>query len=173
VGRVVLSTQITVDGVMTVDDWFVSEGQHDDACRALFARSAAMLLGRKTYEGLAEYWPSQTGSWADVVNPMPKLVASRTLDEPLEWNASLLDGDAVDDVAELRDRVGDLALVGCGELAGRLVDAGVVDELWFWVHPTVWGEGDRPFFGELRRTFELLGSEHYDSGVTLQRYRPA
>jgi dihydrofolate reductase len=58
-GRVVLSTQMTVDGVITVGEWYVSAGDHDGAARALFERSAAMLLGRKTYEGLAGYWPKE------------------------------------------------------------------------------------------------------------------
>ena len=72
---------MTVDSVITVGEWFVPEGDHDDACRALFERPAAMLLARKTYEGLAGYWPTQSGEWADVINPMPKFVASRTLEE--------------------------------------------------------------------------------------------
>jgi dihydrofolate reductase len=171
-GRVVLSTQMTVDGVITVEDWFVSEGQHDAACRALFKRSTAMLLGRKTYEGLAGYWPDQSGPWAELINPMPKFVASRTLAEPLEWNASLIEGDALEGVARLKEHEGDLALVGCGVLARALVEGGVVDELWFWLHPAVWGEGERPFHGGMRTRLDLVGSEGFDSGVTLQRYRP-
>ena len=113
----ILSTEMTVDGVITVEDWFAAEGSHDAACRALFERSAAMVMGRTTYEGLAGFcWPDQSGPLADLINPMPKFVASRTLAEPLEWNSSLIDGDAV-------------------------------DELWFWSHPAVWGAGERPFRG--------------------------
>jgi dihydrofolate reductase len=171
-GRVVLSTQMTVDGVITVDDWFVSGGAHDAACQAFFEHSAAMLLGRKTFAGLAAYWPTETGTWADIVNPMPKFVASRTLREPLEWNASLIEGDALEGVAELKRREGDLALVGTGELARVLVEAGLIDELWFWVHPSVWGEGERPFHGGVCVALELIDSERFDSGVTLERYCP-
>ena len=132
-----------------------------------------MLLGRKTYEGLAGYWPSQSGAWADVINPMPKFVASRTLREPLDWNAALIAGDVVEGVAQLKKRTGDLALVGCGELARVLMESRLIDELWFWIHPAVWGEGDRPFHGGARADLELVGSERFESGVTLQRYRPA
>ena len=54
-----------------------------------------MLLGRKTFVGLAGYWTQEEGEWADLLNPMPKYVASRTL-QPLDWNAKLVEGDAPD-----------------------------------------------------------------------------
>ena len=127
-GTLILSTQLTVVGVITVEDWFAAEGAHDAACRALFERSSAMVMGRKTYEGLAGFWPDQSGPWADLINPMPKFVASRTLAGPLEWNSSLIDGDAVAGVAQLKRREGDLAMVGCGDLARALVDGGAIDD---------------------------------------------
>ena len=171
-GRVIGSTTMTLDGVVTVGEWYVSEGGHDQASRGLFDGPAAMLMGRKTYEGLAGYWPEQTGPWADVLNPLPKFVASRTLHEPLEWGATLIEGDALEGVRRLKDeRDGDLVLIGCGELARGLVGAGLVDEYLFWVHPVLWGVGERPLEGDTRR-LELLGSETFDSGVTLLRYRP-
>jgi dihydrofolate reductase len=171
-GKVIGSTTMTLDGVVTVGEWYVSEGGHDRAARELFETPAAMLLGRKTYEGLAGYWPEQTGPWADLLNPLPKVVASRTLQEPLDWGATLIEGDALEGVKRLKDELeGDLVLIGCGELARGLVAAGLVDELLFWVHPVLWGVGERPLEGDTRR-LELLGSETFDSGVTLLRYRP-
>lgn len=131
-----------------------------------------MVIGRKTYEGLAAYWSQERGPWADLLNPMPKFIASRTLAEPLEWNATLIAGDAAEGVSRLKDELdGDLFLIGCGELAGHLLATGLVDELRFWLHPTVWGEGARPFEGETVR-MRLLDSTSYDSGVTLVRYEP-
>jgi dihydrofolate reductase len=171
-GRLMGNTTMTLDGVITVDEWYISEGGHDAAARELFAPPGAMLLGRKTYEGLAAYWPEQAGPWADTINPMPKYVASRTLAEPLEWGATLIDGNALDGVARLKDELdGDLILVGCGELARELVAAGLVDELVFWVHPVLWGIGQRPLEGSTLK-LELLATESYDSGVTQLRYRP-
>ena len=70
-GRLINTTSMTVDGVIDVSDWFVAEGDHDDAARALFEGNAAMLVGRTTYEGFTGYWPTQTGPWADLINPMP------------------------------------------------------------------------------------------------------
>src|SRR5690349_22393302 len=69
------------------------------------ARSAGLVLGRKTYEGLAGYWPSQSGRWADMVNPLPKYVGSRTLSGDLAWNATLLDGELEDSIPRLKARV--------------------------------------------------------------------
>ena len=106
------------------------------------AGARAMLVGRKSYEGFSGFWPAQEGPWADVINPMPKFVASRTLSEPLEWNAQLLEGELGDAVRRLKDELdGDVFVSGCRELARNLLVEGVVDEVHFWVHPVVWGEG--------------------------------
>jgi dihydrofolate reductase len=172
--RLILSTTMTVDGVISVGEWYVSEGEHDRAARKQFDQPAAMLLGRKTYEGLAAFWSAETGPWADVLNPMPKFVASRTLQGSLDWNATVIEGELADGVSKLKEEFdGDLMLIGCGELARNLLAAGLIDELRFWLHPALWGPGDRPFQGEEQVRLELVGSETFDSGVTLLRYRPA
>lgn len=171
-GRLVLSTTMTVDGVIDGFEWYVAEGEHEAAGQQLLAEAAAVLLGRKTYEGLAEYWPEQEGRWADLINVKPKLVASRTLSEPLEWNARLLEGELDEASRRLKgDLDGDIVVFGCGELARNLLVEGVVDELRFWVHPIVEGEGARPFEGE-RVPVRLIESKTFDSGVTLLRYEP-
>jgi dihydrofolate reductase len=172
VGRLIITTAATVDGVIDGFEWYVLEGDHGRAGLDQFTGAEAMLLGRKTYEGLAAFWPTQEGPWADVLNPMPKVVASRTLSEPLEWNARLLHGELGEAVPRLKDELGgDVIVSGCGELARNLLAEGVVDEIRFWVHPWVWGDGARPFQGEAVR-LRLLGSEAFDSGVTLLRYEP-
>jgi dihydrofolate reductase len=63
-------------------------------------------------------------------------------------------------------------MYGCGELARSLLATRLVDELRFWVHPAVWGSGERPLPGEAQNRLRLLGSEAFDSGVTLLRYAP-
>ena len=170
--RLINTTTMTVDAVIDVGEWYVSEGGHDRAARDQFDGAAGMLLGRKTYEGLAGYWQQQTGEWADLLNPLPKFVASRTLQGPLEWNATGIEGDASEGVTRLKEELdGDLLLIGCGELARYLIANGLVDELRFWLHPTVWGQGARPYQGETVR-MRFLDSASYDSGVTLLRYEP-
>ena len=171
--RLIISTATTVDAVMTVEDWYVSEGEHDRAGLELFDRAEALVLGRKNYEGLAAFWAPLTGPWADRVNPLSKFVASRTLQEPLTWNATLIEGDLVAAVSRLKEELdGDLLTFGCGELARGLLAHDLVDELRFWVHPSIWGSGERPFGGSDRMRLQLLGSESFDSGVMLLRYRP-
>jgi dihydrofolate reductase len=171
--KLINTTTLTVDGVTDVADWYVAEGEHDRAGLDQFDGAAGMLLGRKTYEGLAGFWPTQTGPWADMLNPLPKFVASRTLEGPLEWNATLIEGEAVEGVSRLKAELDrDLIMSGCGELARTLIANGLVDELLFWVHPAVWGEGSRPYDGDTIR-MRLLGSTSFDSGVTLLRYEPS
>jgi dihydrofolate reductase len=140
--------------------------------RTSVRHASAELLGRKTYEGLAAYWSPLNDDWASLINPKPKYVASRTLHGPLQWNATLLEGETTDAVSRLKaDLPSDLLIYGCGELARSLLATKLVDELRFWVHPVVWGSGERPMQWEQSR-LRLLGSEAFDSGVTLLRYAP-
>ena len=172
-GKLVNNTSMTVDGLCDVGDWFVGEGDHDVAGVEQLAAAAGFVTGRKCYEGFLGFWPSATGPWADVLNPMPKYVASRTLSGDLDWNAHAIAGDAVDGVRRLKDEVaGDLFLSGCGELACDLLRGGVIDEVNLWVHPAIGGPGTRPFEGMTPR-LELLDVTGFDSGVVLQRYKPA
>jgi dihydrofolate reductase len=171
-GKLIITVATTVDGVIDGFEWYVPGGDSADAGLDQFKGAEAMLLGRKTYEGLAGFWPTEEGPWADVLNPLPKVVASRTLSEPLEWNARLLQGELGEAVPKLKDELdGDVIVSGCGELARNLLAEGLVDEVRFGVHPAVWGDGARPFEGETVR-LRLLDSQAFDSGVTLLRYEP-
>lgn len=172
--RIINSTAMTLDAVIepVSPDWFVAAGDHDDAARAVLAASTAMLLGRTTFEGLAGYWSPLSDPWADILNPMPKYVASRRNLGELEWNGVPIDGDAIEGVRRLKqDTDGDLFMSGCGELARELIQAGLVDELHFWIHPTVKGEGKRPYEAATLK-MRLLDAKRFDSGVTLLRYEP-
>ena len=171
-GKLISHTSMTVDGLCDVGAWFVAEGDHDAAGVEKLAASSAFVTGRKCYDGFLEYWPSATGAWAEVLNPMTKYVASRTLTGDLEWNAQAIEGDAVEGVRRLKDEIeGDLFLSGCGELTCGLLEGGVVDELDFWIHPSIGGSGTRPFEG-MTPGLELVDVTAYDTGVLLQRYRP-
>ena len=92
-GKLIATTQATVDGVIDpVGEWVQADGDHGEYSFERQGRSGGLVLGRKTYEGLAGYWPSQSGKWADMVNALPKYVGSTTLSGDLEWNATLLEG---------------------------------------------------------------------------------
>jgi dihydrofolate reductase len=171
--RLISSTATTVDTVSDVAEWFVAEGEHDQASRDLFHGAAGMLMGRPTYEGLAAYWTKETGPWADMLNPIPKWVATRTLSGSLDWNATALEGDAAESVAALKGELdGDLVLIGCGELARHLAAHGLIDEYRLGLHPALWGTGTRAFEGVDHTKLRLLEARSFDSGVVLLRYEP-
>src|SRR5438046_5755906 len=176
-GKLIISTHITVDGVIgpSPPDSAILGGEGDRYKFDQLLAADAFLLGRKVYEGLASVWPTITDDtgFAERVNSLPKYVASRTLQEPLDWNASLIKGDLAEDVAGLKRRHrGNLISFGCGELAYELVTYGLADEIHFWVNPAVWGSGERPFHGRQVR-MQLIATTAFDSGITLLCYRPA
>jgi dihydrofolate reductase len=179
--KVIITCVITVDGLIEApalppEGWLILEGDHEPVVFEMFQKAAGLLQGRKNYEGFAAVWPSMAGDgrWADTLNPMRKWVASTTLSGPLEWNATLIEGDVVEGVQRLKAELdGDLISSGCGRFARFLVENRLVDEVLFWVHPTVQGPGDRPFHDGDPIDFKLLGSQSFNSGITLLRYQPA
>ncbi|WP_266082366.1 dihydrofolate reductase family protein [Haladaptatus caseinilyticus] len=139
------------------------------------ATSDAFLLGRKTYEIFAAYWPTATndGEFADLMNDIDKYVASRTLEE-VEWeNSTLLEGDAAEAVAELkRQPGGDLRVFGSGEFVQTLMEHDLVDEYQLMIHPLILGSGKRLFRqGDERIDLELLDTKTTGTGVVILRYR--
>lgn len=176
-GKLIIRSGMTVDGVIDqTDRWFIPEGEHEDESYDQLFAADAFVLGRPTYQGLARVWPTITDDrgFADRVNALPKFVASRTLTEPLEWNATLIKGDLAEGVRELkRQHTGHLLSYGCGELARYLTTHGLVDEVRFTVFPTVLGEGVRPFgAGGPPVSLRLTGTTMFRSGVALLTYRP-
>jgi dihydrofolate reductase len=106
------------------------------------------------------------------INAMPKYVASTTLTAPLGWNATLLEGDVAAQIRQLKsEQEGDLVSSGMGGFARFLLEQNLVDELLFFVNPTIQGPGARPFEG-VTVDLELLEARGFDSGVALLRYRP-
>ena len=182
-GRLVINNAMTVNGAFEApvpepDGWLVLDADSNQVSLEQFLVADAMVLGRKTYEGLAAVWPRLAddpalGLFADRLNSMPKYVASRTLREPLAWNATLLEGDLADSVAAIKQRHGLLVVSGAGELAHALTTLGLVDEFWFWVSPSLWPAGPRIFDGVGPVRLELIGSTTFGAGVVRLAYRPA
>ncbi|MFL5883717.1 MAG: dihydrofolate reductase family protein [Thermoleophilaceae bacterium] len=135
----------------------------------------AQLLGRVTYEGFAEAWPSREGEFADMFNQMPKYVVSSTLKDP-EWsNSHVLEGDVAGSVSKLRDEVdGTLLVAGSIQLVQALIENDLVDELRLMVFPVVLGAGRR-LFGETseKKTLRLTDSKAVGDGVQILIYEPA
>jgi dihydrofolate reductase len=135
----------------------------------------ALLLGRKTYEGFAEAWPSRTDEvgFADKMNTMRKFVVSTTLDEP-EWtNSTVIKGDVAAEVSRLKQEPGqDLLVYGSGQLLDTLLQHDLVDELRLMVFPVVLGSGKRLFAdGTDMSAFKLAETKPTGEVVTLILHR--
>jgi dihydrofolate reductase len=174
-GKLIASAQATIDGVIDpVGEWVQPDGDHGEYSFERQSRSGGLVLGRKTYEGLAGFWPSQSGHWADMVNALPKYVGSNTLSGDLGWNATLLDGDLADSIPKLKDTVdGDLFLHGSGEFAYALAELGLIDQYEVYVNPLVWGQGNVHVLGD-RGTVRMALDDvtRFSSGVVLLTYLP-
>jgi dihydrofolate reductase len=191
--RIVVTNHLTLDGVMQ------SPGGPDEDRRGGFehggwaapdndevmfevmaegmSQSGALLLGRMTYEAFYAYWPHQTDNpYTEVLNNSQKYVASRTLSEPLPWmNSTLLEGDAADAVAKLREQPGpDMVVLGSGDLLQSLMARDLVDEYLLLIHPLVLGSGRRLFpDGGPSAGLRLVDTVTTTKGVVIARYQSA
>lgn len=143
----------------------------------LFAEPFALLLGRRTYDIFASYWPNATGdagtrNIADKFNAATKFVATHR-PESLEWQHSrALEGDVADAIRALKREDGEHLLTqGSGELVRQLLAAGLVDELRLMVFPVLLGPGKRLFGNDAQASaFKLVQSTATPSGVVISRY---
>jgi dihydrofolate reductase len=141
------------------------------------AKGGPILFGRRTYEDFLSYWPHQTDNpFTEVLDNSQKYVASRTLEEPLPWqNSTLLEGDAADAVAVLREQPGkDIVVLGSGDLLQSLIRRGLVDVYMLLIHPLVLGSGRRlfPEDGSLAK-LRLVDSVTTTTGVIIATYQAA
>lgn len=137
-----------------------------------------LLLGRKTYDIFAGYWPHQdesTTPFARKFNKTRKYVASRSPIE-LDWNNSvLLQGDIVEEINKLKAQDGpELQVYGSGDFIQTLLKNGLVDELWLKIFPITLGTGKRLFAeGTIPAAFELTDSKVSPSGVMIANFKRA
>jgi dihydrofolate reductase len=144
-----------------------------------FAAADAFLLGRKTYEIFAAYWPNitdQTDPVATKLNSLPKYVVSNTLDK-VEWsNSTLIRGDAVEEeITKLKQQPGnELQIHGSGHLARTLMARDLIDEYRLWIYPVVLGSGRRLFQdGIMPTALRLIDTKTTSTGVVIHVYEPA
>ena len=156
--------------------WHMKYGA-EDGMEALIGGAGGFLLGRRTYELFAGYWPTAGAvpEFAGLMNTKPKHVASTTLTGPLEWqNSSLLRGALPDAIAALKaEEGGDLLVIGSTVLVQSLLHHGLVDELRLMIDPVLVGGGKRVFpdDGELR-PLRLVGHEVTTKGTIVATYAP-
>ncbi len=176
--KVVVSEFVSLDGVMENPGWTL-QFESEDRDRFKFdelAAADALLLGRKTYEGFAAAWPGmaeETGEYGAWMNGYPKHVASTTLEEPLEWNASLIGPDLPKEVSGLKNRPGkDILVFGSADLVHALTQHDLVDEYRLMVFPVVVGSGKRLFKDGLdTKALEHAGTQTLASGAVVLTYR--
>ena len=141
------------------------------------SRRTDMLFGRWTYEKFYNVWHGRTDNpFTQVFERSQKYVASRTLSGPLPWvNSTLLEGDAAEAVARLKQEAGpDLLVMGSGVLADSLMKRGLVDEYQLLIHPLVLGAGRRLFNdGAPYAALKLVKSVPTTTGVIIATYQPA
>ncbi|MER7111831.1 dihydrofolate reductase family protein [Streptomyces sp. NPDC000229] len=191
--KLTLTTFMTLDGVMqapggTEEDrtdgfeyggWSVpfADEEFGRFMDEVFGRVDSFLLGRRTYEIFAAYWPQVTDEndpIASRLNALPKYVMSRTLDKA-EWNNStVIRGDLTEEVNRLKQQPGrEVQVHGSARLAQSLIALGLVDEVNLLVFPVFLGKGRRLFpDGGTPTAFELTGHRTTSTGVTIQTYRP-
>jgi dihydrofolate reductase len=190
--KIVVINNVTLDGVMQ------APGRADEDPRGGFAhggwasqnidepdpeigatmgmrmsQSDGLLLGRRTYEDLLSTWNSRGGMFKDALNAAQKYVVSTTLTDPLPWpNSTLVAGNVVDAVAELRSRPGrELHIMGSGQLIETLVAHQLVDEFLLMIFPVVLGCGRRLFSGDTYMGLGLVDAKATGSGVVIATFR--
>jgi dihydrofolate reductase len=173
--KLVESTFVTLDGVIGApQEWGAPywDDEHASYASGLLFAADALLLGRATYEGFVQAWPSRTGEYSDHINAMPKYVASRTLQEAT-WNATVIDGDVAEEIAKLKQQPGESILkFGTGELDRALLAHGLVDEFHFWVFPVLAGSGQRLIDGIDTTHLKLVDTTTFASGIVVHTCAP-
>ncbi len=190
--KLVTTTFVTLDGIMqapggpgedetggfTWGGWSVN---HWDDMMAqvmgeIFAKQPELILGRKTYDIFAAYWPQAADEpGADNLNNAKKYVVSRTLDT-VEWNNStLIKGDVVAEITRLKELDGpELQVHGSSNLLQTLLQHNLIDEMHLWIFPVVIGSGKRLFgAGTNPSNFKLLTSKTASTGVIIATYEYA
>jgi dihydrofolate reductase len=187
-GKIVVTEFVSLDGVFEDPGgsenyehggWSFTFNRGDDGDKFKLDEamgSDALLLGRVTYQGFADAWPSRTGEFADKFNNMPKFVVSTTIDQP-EWsNSTVVKGDVAKQVAELKERfAGDVVVHGSGQLVNTLKEQDLVDEYRLMVFPVVLGKGKRLFTdgGDLTALKLAESKQVGPDGVIILRYERA
>jgi dihydrofolate reductase len=187
-GRIVLSgpQNVSLDGVVQDPDgkegfnlggWFIQFGGKDleewnKVALEEALRAEAWLLGRRSYEFFGERWRPRSGELADRLNSMPKYVVSSTLEDP-EWNNStVLKGDVVTEVSELKHELdGEIVVPASYQLGRTLIEHDLVDELRLVVFPVVLGAGER-LFGETsnKKPMRLVDAKTIGDGLVFLTY---
>jgi dihydrofolate reductase len=189
--KLVVITFLTLDGVMQapggkIEDtegdfkyggWQMTfEADNDDTMPENLRKAGALLLGRKTYDIFASYWPTigkDEEVFGPLINNLTKYVASKTIHKT-EWqNSILLEGDVADAIVRLKGEAGkDILVIGSGNLSQTLMRRNLIDEYILMIHPIMLGKGKRLFQEDgPKQDLELLKSKATKSGILVLTYK--
>jgi dihydrofolate reductase len=185
-GKIVISENVSLDGVVqdpTGEEgfkhggWFEQfMGEDREAwAKVEFAEALgaeALLLGRRSEEYFGSRWSSRSGHWADRLNNLPKYVVSSTLVDPVWTNSTVLKGEVVEEVSNLRQELdGDIVVYASRQLVRTLMEHDLVDELRLIVFPVVLGAGER-LFGETsdKKSLRLLSAKSVGASLSYITY---
>jgi dihydrofolate reductase len=185
-GKIVISENVSLDGVVqdpTGEEGFMQGGWFDQFLgkdREAWAKvefdealgAEALLLGRRSDEYFGARWSSRGGEWADRLNSLPKYVVSSTLEAPKWTNSTVLKGDVVDEVANLKQEIkGEIVVYASRPLVRTLMEHDLADELRLMVFPVVLGAGER-LFGETsdKKPMRLLDTRTVGDGLAYMTY---
>ena len=184
--KVIASPYMSLDGLIALpdgtSDWPTtgSERYAREVLPMLFEQSDTIVLGRKTYETMVQFWPNMEPSENRFVTPMntiPKIVFSQSLSQVSwgKWDATLVKDDPAEAIAKLRQQAGqNLLIFGSGKLISTLAQADLIDDYWLQVHPIVLGSGVSLFSDlEQRLDLSLLEAKPSEEGVLILHYQPA
>lgn len=185
-GKIIATQYISLDGVIEdpvgmensgLGNWIgpFSRGPEGDTFKDDELRSAAaVMLGRRTYDGFAAVWPTVKSEMADRMNALPKYLASRTITKP-EWNNTALLGDNLaESVRALKSSLdGNILIYGSASVCHALISAGLIDEFALMIYPVVLGRGIRLFPDGVNMSLETIENRPLGDGIALLRYRSA
>jgi dihydrofolate reductase len=177
--KIVAGFFISLDGVVEAPEkWHFPyfNDEMGDAVAAQFAAADTLLLGRRTYEEFAAFWPNQGSDvpLANQINGSQKVVVSTTL-KSADWqNSTLVASNVAEELTRLKQLPGkDISITGNATLVRSLLRDGILDELRLLVHPVVVGHGERLFpNGDVQAPLELVDSKTFGTGVVYLTYRP-
>ena len=179
--KVIFQMSVSIDGYIEGPareiDWHIVDDEFNAYAVETLRATEVLIMGRKTYELMAGYWPSAPGDdlVKEQMNGTPKLVFSRTL-KRVDWqNSSLATGSVVDEVARLQRVPGDgLLWVGGSDLATSFLEQGLIDELRIIFTPILLGAGKTVFDAIKKRyPLKLLSTRSFKSGNVVLTYEPA
>jgi len=174
--KIILSMMVSLDGyiegINNDINWHVWDDKMEDYMMDFFQTVDTFIYGRKSYELMLGYWPSQTGAFADVMNSTSKIVFSKTL-ETVAWNSKLVSKNVVEKISLEKNKKGkDLVLFAGAGIASTFIMHDLIDEYRLIINPVVLGKGTSLFPDKKRLQLKLLEVKAFDCGNTLLIYKP-